>query len=162
MSVGTIMLYILAGVLAVAGVVVTIFSLPGVWLVYIATVIVGAIGGFQVITPLTLVILLIVSILSTFADELAAVLGTKKAGGSKYGTIGSVVGSIVGGIVGNILGVFIGAFLGAALFEYIFAKQDLKKSIKLGFASFLGFLIGTGLKIAVNIGIIVFVLVKLL
>ena len=162
MSIGIILLYILAGILAVAGVIITLLSFPGVWLVYIATVIVAAIGNFEIITPIILVILFIISVLSTFADELAGALGTRKAGGSHYGSVGSIVGSILGGIIGNIPGVFIGAFLGATLFEYIFAKKDFNKSIKLGFASFVGFLIGTGIKTAVNIGIILSVLIIVL
>lgn len=162
MSIGIILLYVLAGILAIAGVILTILSFPGVWLIYIATVIVAAIGNFEIITPLILVVLFLISALSTFADELVGALGARKAGSSKYGSIGSIVGSILGGIIGNVLGVFIGAFLGATLFEYIFAKKDFNKSVKLGFVAFVGFLIGTGLKTAVNVGIIVFVLIKIL
>ncbi len=162
MSIGIVLLYILAVILAVGGIILTVFSFPGVWLVYLSTIIVAAIGNFQVITPLILVVLFFISLLSTFADELAAALGTKKAGGSKYGSIGTIIGSTIGGLVANIYGVFIGAFLGATISEYIFARKDFNESIKLGFASLIGFLIGTALKIAVEIGMVVFVLIKVL
>jgi len=89
-------------------------------------------------------IVVVVSIL----DYVVPVWGTKKFGGSKYGTRGATVGLIIGlflGPPGIIIGPFIGAFVGELIF-----KDDMKYAIKAGFGSLLGFLTGVGLKLATS------------
>lgn len=162
MLIVTILLYVCSALLAIVGVVITLFSLPGVWLLFLAALLVASVGSFKVITPAILILIFIISVLSTFIDEIVVAIGAKKSGGSKYAQLGAVIGSVVGGLIGNIVGVFIGSFLGAFLFEYIFAKKDLNQSLKSGIGSFVGFILGIGLKTAVNIGIIIFVMSKLL
>ncbi len=153
-----ILVYVLLSILALGGVVLTLFSLPGVWLVYIAVVILAFMGDFVVITPVILIILFFLSLLSTFIDNITVVLGAKTMGGSKYGVIGAVIGLMLGSIAGGIPGMFIGSFLGACIGEYFFSKKDSQGSLKAGFGSFLGVITGIVLKIGVCIGMIVYIL----
>ena len=101
----------------------------------------------QFTTP-TLIILGSVAVVVTVLDYIVPLWGTKKFGGSKYGTKGAIVGLIVGfflGPLGIVLGPLIGAFVGEMIF-----KDDLNYAFKAGFGSLLGFLTGIGLKLAAS------------
>lgn len=103
---------------------------------------------FGPFTTETLIIFAAIAILVSVLDYLVPVWGTKKFGGSKYGTRGATVGLIIGfflGPVGIIIGPFIGAFVGEMIF-----KDDVNYAIKAGFGSLLGFLTGIGLKLAAS------------
>jgi hypothetical protein len=96
----------------------------------------------------TLIILGSISVIVTLLDYIVPVWGTKKFGGSKYGTKGATVGLIVGfflGPMGIVLGPLIGAFIGEMIF-----KDDLNYAFKAGFGSLLGFLASIGLKLAAS------------
>jgi uncharacterized protein YqgC (DUF456 family) len=95
-----------------------------------------------------LIILGSISVIVTIFDYIVPVWGTKKFGGSKYGTKGAIVGLIVGfflGPLGIVLGPLIGAFIGEMIF-----KDDLDYAFKAGFGSLLGFLASIGLKLAAS------------
>jgi uncharacterized protein YqgC (DUF456 family) len=85
----------------------------------------------------------------TLLDYVVPIWGTKKFGGSKYGTRGATVGLFVGiflGPLGLILGPLIGAFIGEMIF-----RDDIAYAFKAGFGSLLGFLTGIGLKLAASL-----------
>ena len=96
----------------------------------------------------TLIVLGAIAIIVTLLDYILPVWGTKRLGGSKYGTRGATVGLIIGlflGPLGIILGPLIGAFVGEMIF-----KDDLSYAFKAGFGSLLSFLTGIGLKLAAS------------
>jgi uncharacterized protein YqgC (DUF456 family) len=100
-------------------------------------------------TNTTLIILGIIAVVVTILDYIVPVWGTKKFGGSKYGTRGATIGLIIGiflGPMGIVLGPFIGAFVGEMIF-----KDDMAYAFKAGFGSLLGFLTGIGLKLAASL-----------
>jgi len=72
---------------------------------------------------------------------------SRKFGGGKPGMWGSLVGSIVGTAYFPI-GTVVGAFLGALLFEKLFAGKPWGDSLRAGTGAFLGFLLGTAVKLA--------------
>lgn len=99
-------------------------------------------------TNWTLIIFAGIAILVTVLDYLVPIWGTKKFGGSKYGTRGAAIGLVIGlflGPLGIILGPLIGAFTGEMIF-----KDDVNYAIRAGFGSLLGFLAGVGLKLAAS------------
>ncbi len=152
-------MYIVSGVVALTGVILTLFTLPGVWLVYISVFVLAWMGKFVVITPTILIILFILCILSTFIDNIVIALGAKKLGGSKWGMIGAIVGVIIGVLVGNIPGMFIGSIIGATLFELIFARKNFNQSLKAGLGSFIGVLASIVLKVGFSVGMIAYILI---
>jgi uncharacterized protein len=89
-----------------------------------------------------------IAVVVTILDYIVPVWGTKKFGGSKYGTRGATVGLIIGLFLGPV-GIIIGPFFGAVVGELIF-KDDMKYAMKAGFGSLLGFLTGIGLKLAAS------------
>jgi hypothetical protein len=101
----------------------------------------------QFTTP-TLIILGSIAVVVTVLDYIVPLWGTKKFGGSKYGTKGAIVGLIVGFFLGP-LGIIMGPLIGAFVGEMIF-KDDISYAFKAGFGSLLGFLTSIGLKLAAS------------
>jgi uncharacterized protein YqgC (DUF456 family) len=96
----------------------------------------------------TLIILAAITVVVTVLDYIVPIWGTKKFGGSKYGTRGATVGLIIGLFLGPV-GIIIGPLLGAIVGELIF-KDNMGYAVKAGFGSLLGFLTGIGLKLAAS------------
>jgi uncharacterized protein len=97
----------------------------------------------------TLVIWGVVTLLVTILDYVVPAWGTKKFGGSKYGTWGSTLGLLIGLFFGP-PGIIIGPFAGAVIGELIGGKST-KVALKAGFGSFIGFLAGVLLKLVVAV-----------
>ena len=86
-------------------------------------------------------------IITVVLDYLIPIWGTKKFGGTKYGAWGCTLGFLAAfwmGPFGIIIGPFIGAFAGEML-----AGQNSQKSFKAAVGSFVGFLLGSFLKLMV-------------
>jgi len=79
-------------------------------------------------------------------DALLPPVVSRRFGGGRAGMWGSLAGSLVG-LSFFPIGVILGAFLGAFAFEKIFAKRTWRDSAVAGTGAFLGFLLGTALKI---------------
>ena len=90
-------------------------------------------------------ILGILMAIAMVGDYLVQILGVKKLGGGKKAIRGTIIGSLLGMFVppvGILFGALIGAFMGA--------KMELgsnRQSIKVALGAFIGFLIGTGVKL---------------
>jgi len=112
---------------------------------------------FADFTTSALITLGAIAVAVTILDYIVPVWGTKKFGGSKYGTRGATVGLIVGLFLGP-LGIIFGAFIGAFAGEMIF-KDDINYALKASMGSLLGFLTGIGLKLAASL-IMTYYLIK--
>lgn len=92
-----------------------------------------------------LIISAIVVIVVSVLDYLIPPLITKKMGGSKYAEKGSLYGMIFG-IIFTPIGMILGAFLGALLAELVVVNKEFAPALKSAFGTFLGFILGTGIK----------------
>jgi len=162
MEIISIIIYILLGIISLAGLVLTVINLPGIWLIFGASLVAGIMDKFQHLTPIILVVLFVLCLASTFADNIAAALGAKKFGGTGWGMAGAVIGGIVGMFVGGIWGIFLGPLVGAVLFEMLFAKKDMTTSLKAGWGTFIGILISMILKLGLSVGIIIFTITRII
>lgn len=99
-------------------------------------------------TTWTLIIFAGIAAIVTVLDYLVPIWGTRKFGGSKYGTRGAAIGLVIGFFLGPV-GIIIGPLLGAFVGEMIF-KDNVRYALKAGFGSLIGFLTGVGLKLAAS------------
>ena len=121
--------------------------LPGPPLSFLGLIFLHLTRFGQFSTPF-LITLGAITVIVTVLDYIVPVWGTKRFGGSKYGTRGATVGLIIGfflGPLGIILGPLIGAFVGEMIF-----KDDIGYAFKAGLGSLIGFLTGIGLKLAAS------------
>jgi uncharacterized protein YqgC (DUF456 family) len=142
-----ILLYILAALMIVIGIIGTIVpALPGVPVVFLGMVLAAWAGDFTQIGWLTLTVLGVLTALARLVDLLASLLGAKRVGASGWALFGAGLGTVVGlffGIPGLILGPFVGAVLGELI-----AGSTLRRSTIVGVGAWLGFVFGTLAKIA--------------
>ena len=156
-----VLLYIIGGLLLLVGLVGAIVPvLPGPPLSYVALLLFQFTDHFQWSTRF-LIVWGIIAALVTVVDYVVPIWGTKKFGGTKMGVRGATVGLIVGIFFFPPIGILLGPFLGAMIGELIQNSEDFNKAIKSASGSLLGFLLGTGLKLAVALMIGYYVVVQI-
>ncbi|HLO57720.1 MAG TPA: DUF456 domain-containing protein [Bacteroidales bacterium] len=154
------LLAILALICILAGIAGSILpGLPGPPVSYLGLLLIHW-SRFAQFSTRTLIIWAVVIAVVAVLDYVVPVWGTKMYGGTKAGLRGSTVGLIIGmillpllgitlgplGILGIIGGPFAGAWIGELL-----AGKDSQKALRSAFGSFIGFLAGTMMKVAVSL-----------
>lgn len=91
-----------------------------------------------------------VTVAVTVADYFLPVWMTRRFGGSRAATIGSVIGVVAGIFLFPPVGLIVGPFLGALIGELINNSEDSTKAFRVAFGSFLAFIFGTGAKLIVS------------
>ena len=149
----TALLWIIAGMLVVAGILGTVApALPGPVLVFAGLLMAAWIDGFENVGWAPLTVLGVLTALSFVADIVATGAGAKKAGASKQAVIGAAIGTIVG-IFFGIIGIIAGPFVGAAAGEFL-AKRDLIRAGKVGYGTLFGLVLGAAMKIALALAMV--------
>lgn len=140
--------YAVATLLIVIGFVGTILpALPGVPLVFCGMLLAAWVGGFAHVGAFTLIVLGVLTVIAIAVDFVAGILGAKRVGASRQAIIGAALGTLIGiffGLAGLLLGPFIGALLGE-----LAAGGSLHKATGVGAGAWLGFLVGTVLKLGI-------------
>jgi uncharacterized protein len=152
---------------SVAGLVLTLLTLPGVWLILaIALICQFAFGDPLLFSWWTLGIALALALLGEAAEFAASAIGAAGAGGGTSGAFGSIVGSTVGAIVGTfiipipiagtIAGGVLGAGIGAVAAERGITRRPWGQSCRIGRGAAIGRLLATIAKlvIAAAVGIL--------
>ncbi len=87
---------------------------------------------------------------------------TKKYGGTRWGSIGSVIGTFVGMFFIPIpFGFLIGMFLGVFVGELLHDAQDKKKAFNAMKGALIGFIYGTGFNFVVGVAMFLVVLLDI-
>ena len=102
------------------------------------------------ITTAGLWIFLAVTVAVTVMDYILPSYMARWFGGTTAGTRGALVGMVVGMIFFNIPGIIFGPFFGAVAGELLHDSSDKAHALKVGFGSFLSFIVGTGVKLVVS------------
>ena len=149
----SIILCLVAGLLLLAGFLGTFVPiLPGAPLAW-AGLLAAHFSIYNDISILCLIITGVIAVLVSIADNIFPVTMTKKFGGSKYATTGATIGLIIGFFTGP-WGIILGPFLGALVGELINKEGRNEGVLKAAFGAFMGFLLGTGLKMITVLGFI--------
>lgn len=122
--------------------------LPGPPLSYVGLLLLHFTNRYQ-FSSRFLIIWAIITVIVYILDFVIPAWGTKRYGGSNRGIWGSILGLIAGLLTLGPPGIIIGPFVGAVIGECTTGK-DIRTALKSGFGSFVGFLAGTALKLAVS------------
>ena len=154
MNVGiSVILSIVAGVLLVVGFLGTFVPvLPGAPLAW-AGLLAAYFSEYNEISLVCLIVTAVFAVVVSITDNIFPVAMTKKFGGSKYATTGATIGLIIGFFTGP-WGIILGPFFGALVGEWINKEGREGGVFKAAFGAFMGFLLGTGLKMIAVLGFI--------
>ncbi len=149
------LLAILALLLAVVGIVGCIVPvIPGVALAY-GGLLCSYFCSFSQITATQIWIYLLLTVVVSVADYFLPAYMSRLFGGSDAGSRGATAGLVVGIVLGGVVGAIVFPFVGAVAGELWHDSSDIVRALKVGFGSFLSFVVGTGLKLALSIAMLV-------
>ena len=152
-----ITLSLFAFVLSILGIIGCIVpALPGVVLSY-AGLLCAYFTSYSQMSAPALWLWLGVTVAVSIADYFLPAWMTRRFGGSRAGAIGATVGVFAGFFLFPPVGILLGPFLGAVLCELLNDRRDVPKAFLIGFGSFLSFIVGTGIKIAASVGMLIHV-----
>ncbi|HEX7086561.1 MAG TPA: DUF456 family protein [Vicinamibacterales bacterium] len=136
-----LLLFVLGIVVILGGIVALALPvIPGVAVIYLGILMVAAADHYTRIGPTMLFALLGVMLVALIADNVAGILGARRAGASGWGVFGAGVGACVGLFFG-LPGVILGPAAGALAFEYM-RNPDARQAARAGAGSLLGFVLG--------------------
>lgn len=87
---------------------------------------------------------------------------TKKYGGTRWGSIGSVIGTLVGFLLPIPLGFLVGMFAGVFIGELLHDSKDMKKALRSTKGALIGFVYGTGFNLVVGIAMLMVVILNMM
>ena len=144
----SILWWILAGLLMIAGLVGTVVpALPGVPMVFAGLLLLAWSTGFEPVGLGTLGVLGILTALSILIDFLAASLGAKRLGASQRAFWGATLGAVVGLFFG-LPGIILGPFVGAVSAE-LSAGRGAVQAGRSGYGAWIGIVLGTAAKLSI-------------
>ncbi len=156
----TILLWVVAGFLVTVGLAgILLPAVPGTVLIFAGLLMAAWADGFARVGAGTLILIGAIGAASYGVDFVAAALGARHIGASRRAVAGAALGTLVGlffGLPGLILGPLAGAVLGE-----LSANRDLGRAGRVGLAAWIGFLIGTGVKIALAFSMVAIFLAAL-
>ncbi|MBQ7773755.1 MAG: DUF456 domain-containing protein [Bacteroidales bacterium] len=110
------------------------------------------------ITGRFLIIWLVIVGVVSILDYVVQPYFTKITGGSKLAVRYSIAGMVAGMVFFPPLGIIAGSFIGALIAELLVNKKPLQNSLLAAFGAFLGFIFGTGLKLAASVTMLYYLL----
>jgi uncharacterized protein YqgC (DUF456 family) len=156
----TILLWACCVALVAVGLAGVVFpALPGTVLIFAGLLLGAWVDNFTRVSPWTLLLIGVLGAASYLVDFVAAALGAQRVGASPRAVIGAGLGTLLGlplGLPGVIFGPLAGAILGE-----LTAHRDLKRAGHVGLAAWIGFLVGTAVKIALACSMIAIFLIAL-
>jgi uncharacterized protein len=149
----TPLLWILGSLLVAVGLAGIVFpALPGTVLIFAGLLLAAWADGFTRVGGWTLLLIGVIGALSYTVDFAAAALGAKHVGASSRAVVGAALGTLLG-IPFGLPGVIFGPLAGAVIGEFS-AHRQLGRAANVGMAAWIGFLIGTAVKVALAFSMI--------
>ena len=142
-----VVLWVVAVILVGVGIVgIVLPAVPGTILIFAGLLVAAWADHFTRVGPLMLSLIAIIGIATYGVDFVATALGAKHLGASKRAMAGAALGTVLGFFLG-LPGVIVGPFLGAIAGE-LTVHRDWKRVGKAGLAAWVGFVVGTAVKVA--------------
>src|SRR5688500_13313878 len=142
-----VVLWVVAVLLVGVGVVgIVVPALPGTILIFAGLLAAAWADDFMRVRPRMLFVIAIVGVATYGVDFVATALGARPLGASKRAMAGAALGTVLGFFLG-LPGIIIGPFLGAIAGE-LTVHRDWKRVGKAGVAAWIGFAVGTAVKVA--------------
>lgn len=155
-----VLLYALGAAALVAGLAGTVLpGLPGSPLLVAGVALVAWAGDFARVGWPTVAVSAGLAILILAVDWLSGVLGAKAFGASRWAVLGASLG-VLAGLFFGIPGILLGPAVGAIVFEF-WKNPDFLRATRAGLGVFVGFLIGSAVKIALAFAIVGVLIVAL-
>lgn len=155
------LLYVLGAILLVVGVAgIVLPGLPGSVFLAAGAVVVAWAEDFTRVSGLTVAACIVLGAVIWATDFVAGLLGARAFGASKWAVLGAALGLLVGLFLG-LPGIVLGPAVGAIALEYA-RDPNFDRALKAGFGAFLGFVLGSAVKVAlafVLIGVLALALV---
>ena len=143
----TALLLILASILVAVGLAGIIFpALPGTVLIFAGLLIAAWADGFTRVGPWPLALIGLIGAVSYTVDFAAAAMGANRLGASRRAVVGAALGTLLGVPLG-LPGILFGPLVGAVAGE-LSVHRDFRRAGEVGMAAWIGFLIGSIVKIA--------------
>jgi uncharacterized protein YqgC (DUF456 family) len=143
----SIVLWIIGVLLVIAGIAGIVFpALPGHVLIFAGLFLAAWADDFTRVGGWALALIGVIAAASYAVDFVAAALGAKRVGASPRAVVGAGLGTLLG-IPFGLPGVFLGPLVGAVIGELSVHRQ-WKRAAGVGIAAWIGFLIGTAVKVA--------------
>lgn len=156
-----ILLYVLGAAALLVGLAgVVLPALPGSALLVAGALLVAWAEGFTRVSGWTVAACAAIGALVWAVDFAAGVLGARAFGASKWAVIGSGVGLLVGLFLG-LPGIILGPAVGALAFEYA-RDPNFDRALRAGVGAFVGFVLGTAVKVALSFVLVGVLLVALI
>ena len=142
----SILLWILGVLLVLVGIAGIVFpALPGHVLIFAGLLLAAWADHFTRVSGWTLALIGVIAALSYTVDFVAAALGAKRVGASRRAVVGAGLGTLLG-IPFGLPGVLVGPLVGALLGE-LSVHREWRRAAGVGVAAWIGFLIGTAVKV---------------
>jgi uncharacterized protein YqgC (DUF456 family) len=141
-----LMLFMLAVLLVIAGLIgIVIPGVPGAILIFAGLLLAAWADGFVRVGIATIIALGALTAATYLVDVATMALGMKRFGTTRRAMAGAAIGTIAGLFLG-LPGLIFGPFVGAALGE-LTAHSDLRRASRAGIVAWVGFIVGTVIKI---------------
>ncbi len=115
-------------------------AVPALGIIFVGVFVTAWADDFARIGWFSLVVMLALTVFGSIADNVATLIGARRAGASWWGVAGAGVGMVVG-LVFGLPGLIVGPAVGAFAFEYL-RNPDFRAAGWAGAGGVFGFLLG--------------------
>ena len=134
--------------------------IPGPALSYLALIILSFAKDWEPFSIKFLIITAILTVLVTILDYVVPAFGAKRYGASKAGIWYSVIGMVIGIFLFPPWGLIMGAFFGGLVGEILVGTKG-EKAFKVGWGILIGNLVGTSIKLAFSIVLLIYYVIEM-
>jgi len=135
-------------------------ALPGAPLMLVGVLLVAWAGHFATVGWGTIAGAVVLTGMMIAVDWAAGALGARAFGASRWAMLGAAVGAVLGLFFG-LPGILLGPVAGGIAFQY-WKDPDFERALRAGAGVFVGFVVGSALKVALGfalVGLVVLALV---